>query len=124
MTANNAIKILLIEDDPFLCSMYSSKFEIEGFTVLSADNGENGLDTAKREMPNLILLDIMLPRLDGFEVLKRLKSDALTANIPVIMLTNLNQKDEYEKGRSLGAVDFLVKAHYLPTEVVEKIKKA
>ena len=116
------IKILLVEDDPFLLSMYSSKFELENFFIGCADDGEKGLEMAKTEKPDIILLDIMLPGIDGFEVLKRLKADSSTAGIPVIMLTNLNQKDEYERGMKLGAVDFLIKAHYLPSEVVKKIK--
>lgn len=116
------IKILMVEDDPFLLSMYSAKFEMDNFIVVIADDGERGVELAKKEIPDIILLDIMLPKLDGFEVLKRIKADAKTKDIPVILLTNLNQKNEMEKGMSLGAADFLIKAHYLPSEVVTKIK--
>lgn len=115
--------ILLIEDDPFLLSMYSTKFEIENFKVISADDGEKGLKIAQRYDPDIILLDILMPKMNGFEVLEILKSDVKTASIPVIMLTNLNQKDEIERGLSLGADDYLIKAHFMPSEVVDKIKK-
>ena len=117
------IKILLVEDDPFLLGMYGTKFEIEGFSVITADNGADGLEAADRERPDIILLDIVLPRMNGLEVLAKLKADKATAGIPVIVLTNLNQRDEIERGVSLGADDYLVKAHFSPAEVVGKIKK-
>jgi len=117
------IKILLIEDDPFLSSMYTTKFELENFTVFSGDDGQKGLDLALAEIPDIILLDIMMPVMNGFEVLEQLKKDERTKNIPVILLTNLNQKDDIEKGLSMGANDYLIKAHFMPSEVVEKIRK-
>lgn len=117
------IKVLLVEDDPFLLSMYSTKFESEGFEVAVATDGEEGLKLAAKETPSIILLDILLPKIDGFEVLKALKKEEGTKNIPVILLTNLSQKDEVEQGISLGASDYLIKAHFMPSEVVEKIKK-
>jgi len=119
----NKIKILLIEDDPFLLSMYSTKFEIDGFKVISASDGEKGLELALREMPDIILLDILLPKMNGFAVLEKLKADKQMNQIPVILLTNLNQKDEIDKGLALGANDYLIKAHFMPSEVVDKIKK-
>ena len=117
------IKILLIEDDPFLLSMYATKFELEGFEIVSAEDGEKALKTASKEKPDIILLDVLLPKMDGFEVLKELKINAETKAAPVILLTNLSQRDDVEKGLALGAVDYLIKAHFMPTEVVEKIKK-
>jgi len=120
---NKEIKILLIEDDPFLLSMYSTKFELEGFNIVTADNGEKGLEMAKEEKPNIILLDILMPKMNGFEVLAGLKSNQETREIPVILLTNLNQKDEVERGMALGADDYLIKAHFMPSEVVGKIQK-
>ena len=120
---NNPIKILLIEDDPFLLSMYSIKFEAEGFVVVSADDGEKGLEMAKKTDANIILLDILMPKMNGFEVLEKLKEDERTRKIPIILLTNLNQKDEIEKGLILGADDYLIKAHFMPSEVVTRIKK-
>ena len=120
---NNPIKILLIEDDPFLLSMYSIKFEAEGFVVVSADDGEKGLEAAKKTDSDIILLDILMPKMNGFEVLEKLKEDERTRKIPIILLTNLNQKDEIEKGLILGADDYLIKAHFMPSEVVTRIKK-
>jgi len=117
------IKILLVEDDPFLLSMYNTKFELEKFKVVTAEDGEKGLKLALKELPDVILLDIMLPRMDGFEVLKALKADKKTSRIPVILLTNLSQKEKVKEGLSLGANDYLIKAHFMPSEVVEKIRK-
>ena len=116
-------KILLVEDDAFLAGMYVTKLELEGFTVALASDGEKGLKTALVELPDIILLDIILPKMSGFDVLKNLKADIKTKPIPVILLTNLGQRDDVQKGLDLGAVDYLIKAHFMPSEVVEKIKK-
>ena len=120
---NNKIKILLIEDDPLLLNMYAAKFELENFNVVTAEDGEKGLKLATSISPDIILLDILLPKINGFEVLKLLKENEEVKNIPVILLTNLSQKDEVKQGLSLGAEDYLIKAHFMPSEVVEKIKK-
>lgn len=117
------IKILLVEDDTFLLGMYATKFELDGFKVIMAEDGEKAIRAALKELPDIILLDIILPKLNGFEVLKQLKLEPTTAEIPVILLTNLSQKDEIEQGLKIGAEDYLIKAHFMPSEVVEKIKK-
>lgn len=117
------IKLLIIEDDLFLLNMYASKFELEGFEVIIAEDGEKGWKTAIKDIPDVILLDIMMPKMNGFEVLEKLKSDDKVSKIPVILLTNLSQRDEIERAMNLGAADFLIKAHFRPSEVVEKIKK-
>jgi len=117
------IKILLVEDDSFLLGMYASKFEMENFKVVMAEDGEKALKLALKEMPDIILLDIILPKVNGFEVLGRLKANTATAGIPVLLLTNLSQKDEIEQGLKIGAEDYLIKAHFMPSEVVDKIKK-
>ncbi len=116
-------RILIVEDDEFLLSMYSTKFEIEGYDVIMASDGEMGLEKAQKEKPAIILLDIMLPNMDGFDVLKRLKANKETSSIPVILLTNLSQKQDVEQGLSMGADDYLVKAHFMPSEVVDKINR-
>lgn len=121
--SSQKIKILLIEDDPFLLNMYATKFELENFEVVVADDGEKGAKLALKESPDIILLDIILPKKDGFEVLKIIKSDEKARKIPVVLLTNLSQKNEIEKGMAMGANDFLIKAHFMPSEVVAKIKK-
>lgn len=114
---------MLIEDDAFLLNMYASKFYLENFTVVTAEDGGKGLKMARKEKPDIILLDILMPKLDGFEVLKKLKADPATREIPVIMLTNLKDEDDIKKGLEGGAVDYLIKPQCMPTQVVEKIKQ-
>lgn len=123
MAKSKETKILLVEDDSFLASVYATKFELEGFTVLHAPDGEAGLKMAEKNLPDIILLDILMPKMDGFEALHRLKMDPKLVNIPVIMLTNLGQKDDVEKCLKEGAVDYLIKAHFVPGEAVKKVKK-
>ena len=115
--------VLLVEDDAFLAEIYQKKFEMEGFRVSVSVNGEKGLADARKKLPDIILLDILLPKLDGFAVLKALKSDEATKKIPVILLTNLGQKDDVEKGLQDGAEDYLIKTHFKPSEVVDKVRK-
>lgn len=119
---NKNTKILLVEDDTFLLNMYADKFRAEDFEVFTADNGAKAVELAKQNIPDVILLDVILPEMDGFEVLTELKKDSSTKGIPVILLTNLSQKEEVKKGLELGAKDFLIKAHFMPNEVVEKVK--
>lgn len=115
-------KILLIEDDKFLRELIIQKLGKEGFDVTEAPEGETGLVKMKEVKPDLILLDLILPGIDGFEVLKRAKADKELASIPVIILSNLGQKDDVQKGTDLGAADYLIKAHFTPSEIVDKIK--
>ena len=114
--------ILVIEDDKFLRDLIVQKLRREGFNPLEAIDGENGLKAVAEKRPDLILLDLILPGLDGFEVLKRLKADKDQANIPVIVLSNLGQKEDMDRALSGGAEDFMVKAHFTPGEIVAKIK--
>ncbi len=100
----------------------SAKLEKEGFSVVRAFDGEEAVKKIFDERPDLVLLDIILPAVDGFEVLKRLKEDPQTAKIPVIMLTNLGAKEDIERGFQLGARDYMIKAHFTPGEIVAKIK--
>lgn len=116
-------KILLIEDDAFLAGIYASKFEQSGFETFLAMDGEAGLKIAEKETPDIILLDILLPKMSGFEVLEKLKKQVKTKDIPVLPLTNLGQREDVEKGLELGAVDYMIKAHFLPSETIEKVKK-
>ena len=117
-----ADKILIIEDDKFLKELIAKKLLKEGFEIEEAIDGEEGLRKIKEAKPDLVLLDLILPGIDGFEVLKNIKEDPKLSLIPVVILSNLGQRDEVEKGLSLGAVDFLVKAHFTPEEIIEKIK--
>jgi DNA-binding response OmpR family regulator len=115
-------KILIVEDDEFLLQMYSTKLELEGFKVLEAVNGMQGLKTAQKEKPDLILLDLNLPELSGFEVLSQLKREDDTKDIRVLILTNYSQKEDIDRCLELGADDYLIKAHFVPSEVISKIK--
>lgn len=121
--ADGKTKILLIEDEEMLANMYEVKFKKEGFDLVKALDGATGLEKAKTEKPNFILLDIIMPKMDGFSVLKSLKEEESTKNIPVILLTNLGQDEDIQKGNELGAVGYLVKANITPSEVVEEVKK-
>lgn len=117
-----AKKILIVEDDRFLRELIKRKLITEGFEVAEAVDGEEALKKVKEETPNLVLLDLILPNVDGFEVLKRIKEDLKLATIPIIILSNLGQREEVERGLKLGAIDYLVKAHFTPGEIIEKIK--
>ncbi len=123
MATTEKINVLLVEDDSFLANIYKTKFEMEGFKISISENGEIALADVKKKKPAIILLDILLPKLDGFAVLSKLKEDKDTKDIPVILLTNLGQKDDVQKGLDMGAVDYLIKAHFKPSEVVDKVKK-
>ena len=116
-------KILLIEDDPFLSEMYVAKLSQSGFKTEIAADGKKGMEKIKTSRPDLILLDIVLPKIDGFEILKKIKKDSKLKKIPVILLTNLGQKNEVEKGLTLGADEYIIKAHFTPTAVVAKVKE-
>jgi len=114
--------ILIIEDDKFLRELISRKLLSDGFKIEEAIDGEEGLRKIEEVKPDLILLDLILPGLDGFEVLERIKDNPSTSAVPVLIFSNLGQRDEIERGLKLGAVDFLVKAHFTPEEIVDKIK--
>jgi len=116
--------ILIIEDDKFLRDLIAQKLLREGFGIAEAVDGEKGLKKVKEVKPDLILLDLILPGMDGFEVLAKIKEEPVLAEIPVIILSNLGQKDDIERGLKLGAIDYLIKAHFTPGEIIEKIKKA
>jgi DNA-binding response OmpR family regulator len=116
--------ILIIEDDAFLRDLINKKLSSAEFTTTEAIDGETGIKKAKEEKPDLILLDLLLPGPDGFEVLSKLKTDSSTSSIPVIILSNLGQKEEVEKGMELGAIDYLIKAQFTPEEIVIKVREA
>lgn len=115
-------KIVIVEDDKFLRELIVQKVRKEGYEVVEAINGKEGVAKAKAEKPDLVLLDLILPGIDGFEVLRQIKEDAETSAIPVVILSNLGQKDDVERGMKLGASDYLVKAHFTPGEILAKIK--
>jgi DNA-binding response OmpR family regulator len=114
------VKVLLIEDDEAAAEMYRMKLVADGYTVMVARDGEAGLELAIRERPDLIYLDLRLPKLDGFEVLERLRANALTATLPVIILSNFGESQLRERGFKLGALEFLVKADTTPASLSER----
>lgn len=116
-------KILFVEDEQSLQKTFGDLLRKEGYEVISALDGEAGLRLAKSEKPDLVLLDLILPQKDGFEVLKDLKRDDQTKDIPVLILTNLESPSDVEKAINLGAATFLVKTNYRLEEIMEKIKK-
>ena len=119
-------KILLVEDDAILVEMYQAKFELEGHDVRVATNGEECLAVLKEFRPELILLDILMPKLNGFHVLKEIKKQPEMRQIPVILLTNLGQAEvdmNQELAKALGVNDYLIKSHHTPDEVVQKAVK-
>lgn len=123
MTKPN-ISILLVEDDSFISGMYQTKLTNLGYQVELIDDGATAAARLQQDpLPDLILLDVVLPKKDGFEILEDLRQEERTAKLPVILLTNLGQKPDVERGIKLGADDYIIKAHYTPTEVVEKITK-
>lgn len=115
-------KILFIEDESALQKAVTGALLREGFDVRAALTGEAGLALAKKEAPDLILLDIVLPEKDGFAVLEELKKDPITARIPVIIMSNLEGSEDVQKALERGATTYLVKMNYKLEEVVEKIK--
>ncbi len=119
-----AKKILIVEDDSFLRELIVKKLLSEGFDVVFAVDGEEGVKKAQEEENiDIMLLDLILPGIDGFEVLAKIKQDPKTSGFPVVILSNLGQKEDIEKGLELGAKDFLIKAHFVPGEIVTKVKE-
>jgi len=123
-----AKNILIVEDDAFLIELLSKKFASEGFKVSEAMNGKEGLEKIKETKPDLVLLDLLLPDVngldvDGFKVLSGIKEDPATSSIPVIILSNLGQQEEIERGLKLGAIDYLIKSQFTSDEIIKKVKK-
>ncbi len=115
-------KILLIEDDKFICDVYKDGLKMGGFKVIIAYDGKEGIKKIKSEKPDLILLDLVVPLINGFEILEKIKIDKKFKKIPVIILSNLGEEKDIRKGMSLGAVDYLVKVNFSIKEVIEKVK--
>lgn len=116
-----AKKIMIVEDDVFIRDIYQVKFSQEGFDVITAEDGVKALEMLKDVTPDIILLDIIMPYMNGMEVLKKIKSDDKLKNIPVIMLTNISEKEKVDEGMNLGIADYLIKSHFTPSEVLAKV---
>jgi CheY-like chemotaxis protein len=117
------IKILIVEDDPLISRMYQKIFSFENYTVEVAENGEEALVKIRSAKPTIVLLDVMMPKMNGLQVLEKLKSDPDTKAIPVIMLTNLAGQQDAEKALSLGAIKYIVKSQYEPKQIVDMVKE-
>ncbi len=118
----NKKTILLVEDDIFVSDIYQTKLGQEGFKVLVAENGMEAVKKLKESIPDLILLDIVMPYMDGMDVLRKLKEKKEWKDIPVMLLTNLSDKEKVDEGMGLGASDYLIKSHFTPSEVVAKVR--
>ena len=116
-------KILVVEDDPTLLDLYALRFIQAGYEVLKAADGDQGASLAQLELPDIILLDILMPTTDGYEMLRILKENPKTKNIPSIVFSNLSQRDEIEKGLMLGAKDYIVKTSITPSDLVSRVEQ-
>ncbi len=121
--SNNPKKILLVEDDPFLIDIYNTKLVDSGFEVEVAKKGDLALKKIEKVKPDLVLLDIVLPGMDGWEVLRKINEEDKGKSCKVVILSNLGQKEEVDKGLEMGALEYFIKAHYTPDEITKKIKK-
>lgn len=119
---NEKIVILLVEDDPFIRDIYQVKFSQEGFEVLIVDNGIEALKKLEQIIPSVVLLDIIMPYMDGIETLKSIRSNENWKKIPVIMLTNISEKEKISESEKYGIDGYLIKSHFTPSEVVGKVK--
>ena len=116
-------KILIIEDDKFLLKLYSDKLRRAGFEVFESLTGEEGLNKISTEKPDMIILDLILPKKSGFEILSELKINSKTKNIPVIILTNLEQKSDIKRGLEIGAVAYFVKTDFSMNQLPQLVKE-
>ena len=111
------VRVLFVEDDPSVAQMYKLKLELDGYSVTVASDGEQALDLARDLVPDIIFLDIRLPKLDGMAVLERLRSDDQTRHIPVVILSNYSERELVERGLKLGALEYLVKSQTTPAKL-------
>jgi len=118
-----AHNILIIEDDSFLRGLLNKKLSSSGFSISEATDGNEGVKKAREEKPDLILLDLILPTIDGFEVLSKIKQDPITSSTPIIVLSNLGQKEDIDRCLKLGAADYMIKAQFTPEEIITKVKR-
>lgn len=120
--ADEKRKVLLVEDDPFIRDIYQVKFSQEGFEVAAVDNGAEALKQLEQSIPDVILLDIIMPYMDGMETLKNIRNNENWKKIPVIMLTNISEKEKINESEEYEISDYLIKSHFTPSEVVGKVK--
>lgn len=116
------IRVLLIEDEKEVAELYKLKLTLDGYEVMIAEGGQEGLDKAFKYNPELIFLDIKMPEMDGFEVLKELRKTPKTKDTPVVVLSNFDEQDLIEKGLTLGASEYLIKSQFTPEAISNKVK--
>lgn len=121
--AEEEVRVLFVEDDAAVAEMYRLKLELDGYTVTIAPDGEEGLKMAKESPPDILFLDIRLPKMDGFSVLESLRADATLKQIPVIILSNYGEAELVERGLKLGALDYLIKAETTPSTLSRGVGK-
>ncbi len=120
--SDKKIKVLLVEDDAMIVEMYKTRMESEGWEVFTTDLGSEAIKIAQAKKPDIVLLDIILPEVDGFAILKDLKSESSTKKIPVLMLTNLGQESDQNKGKEIGVDGYFIKSQHTPADVMIKIQ--
>ena len=118
------LKVLVVEDDQFLQKILLLKFAAEGFEVSGAADGEEALKRILAEAPNIVLLDLILPKMNGFDVLTEIRTNPQTRQLPVVVLSNLGQEEDIRRARNLGALDFLVKSDVSIQEIVQRVKES
>ena len=116
-------KVLIVEDDPLMSRMYQKIFTFEGYEVVLANDGQEGLDQARAGKPTVMLLDVMMPKMNGLQVLEKLKADPETKSIPVVMLTNLAGEQDAENALTKGAIKYIIKSEHEPKEVADMVKE-
>ena len=124
MAEENKKSIMIVEDDSFVVDIYRKKLQEEGFSISESPDGKDAWEKLqdKNARPDLLLLDIIMPQMNGLDLLKKIKADEELKKIPVILLTNMSQKEDIDMGLGLGANDYLIKSHFTPGEVLSKIK--
>lgn len=123
MEENKTYTVLLAEDDNFVSDIYNLKLQKEGFQVVLAQDGREAIKYLETEVPDIIMLDIMMPYADGMDVLVAMQKDEHLKHVPILMLTNLSDRENIDKAMSMGASDYLIKAHFTPSEVVQKVRE-
>lgn len=115
--------ILIVDDDPMISDVYQRKFQDQGFEVLSAVSGDQVLEIVKKQKVDVILLDLLIPKVDGFEVIKNLRNGKYNPNVKIVVSSNLSRKEDHDKALAFGANGFIIKANFTPSQVAEKVNK-
>ena len=123
LAGRDRVRVLFVEDDPSVAQMYKLKLELDGYSVDVASDGEKALELARQDRPDIVFLDIRLPKLDGFGVLEALRKDPKTANLPVVILSNYSEKELIDRGLQLGALDYLIKTQTTPAHLSSGLEK-